>query len=371
MTIKIDIGAPGESYPALIGAGLLEQLPHILDEYAPSYRYAVISDDRVGPLYARALVERCRSSGKKAELYSFPSGEISKSRKNWSKLTDGLLDAGYGRDTSIIAVGGGVAGDLAGFVAATFLRGVPLVQVPTTYLAMIDAAIGGKVGVDTRAGKNLVGAFYPPKCVIADPNVLATLPDDQRSAGLVEAFKHGAILDAEYYDDLRSNMDLLLSADPEAVKVAVANSIRLKGEVVTQDELEDGYRQILNFGHTLGHAFEAASSYSLGHGAAVAAGMVMEAELGERLEVTESGTTKALSSGLEDLGLSLETLPELDPELVMSFLNSDKKTRLGRPHYVLLRRVGEVEDAGGWSREVPESLVREIIYSLLGPKSLI
>ena len=364
MTIKIDIGAPGESYPALIGAGLLEQLPVILDEYAPAYRYAVISDDRVGSLYSRAVLERCRSSGKKAELYSFPAGEVSKTRKNWSKLTDGLLDARYGRDTCIIAVGGGVTGDLAGFVAATFLRGVPLVQVPTTYLAMIDAAIGGKVGVDTRAGKNLVGAFHPPKCVIADPNVLATLPDDERSAGLVEAFKHGAILDTEYYDDLRADMDLLLSADPGAAKVAVAGSIRLKGEVVTQDELENGYRQILNFGHTLGHALEAASGYSLSHGAAVAAGIVMEAELGERLEVTEGGTSKALSSGLEGLGLGLETIPQLDPEVVMSFLSSDKKTRLGRSRYVLLRRIGEVEDAEGWSREVPELLVREIIGSL-------
>ena len=364
MTIKIDIGAPGESYPALIGAGLLEQLPVILDEYAPAYRYAVISDDRVGSLYSRAVLERCRSSGKKAELYSFPAGEVSKTRKNWSKLTDGLLDARYGRDTCIIAVGGGVTGDLAGFVAATFLRGVPLVQVPTTYLAMIDAAIGGKVGVDTRAGKNLVGAFHPPKCVIADPNVLATLPDDERSAGLVEAFKHGAILDAEYYDDLRADMDLLLSADPEAAKVAVAGSIRLKGEVVTQDELENGYRQILNIGHTLGHALEAASGYSLSHGAAVAAGIVMEAELGERLEVTESGTSKALSAGLEGLGLGLETIPQLDPEVVMSFLSSDKKTRLGCSRYVLLRRIGEVEDAEGWSREVPELLVREIIGSL-------
>ncbi|MEC7808430.1 MAG: 3-dehydroquinate synthase [Gemmatimonadota bacterium] len=362
MTIKIDIGAPGESYPALIGTGLLEQLPVILDEYAPAYRYAVISDDRVSPLYARTVLERCKSSGKKAELYSFPAGEVSKTRKNWSKLTDGLLDARYGRDTCIIAVGGGVTGDLAGFVAATFLRGVPLVQVPTTYLAMIDAAIGGKVGVDTRAGKNLVGAFHPPKCVIADPNVLATLPGNERSAGLVEAFKHGAILDAEYYDDLRADMDLLRSADPEAAKVAVAGSIRLKGEVVTQDELENGYRQILNFGHTLGHALEAASRYSLSHGAAVAAGMVMEAELGERLEVTESGTSKALSSGLE--GLGLETIPQLEPEVVMSFLSSDKKTRLGRSRYVLLRRIGEVEDADGWSQEVPEPLVREIIGSL-------
>ena len=157
-------------------------------------------------------------------------------------------------------------------------------------------------------------------------------------------------------------MDLLRSADPEAAKVAVAGSIRLKGEVVTQDELENGYRQILNFGHTLGHALEAASGYSLSHGAAVAAGMVMEAELGERLEVTESGTSKALSSGLE--GLGLETIPQLDPEVVMSFLSSDKKTRLGRSRYVLLRRIGEVEDAEGWSQEVPEPLVREIIGSL-------
>ena len=364
MTIKIDISASGQIYPALIGVGLLKQLPVILDEYAPAYRYAVISDDQVGPLYATAVLERCRSAGKKVDLHSFPAGEVSKTRKSWSKLTDDLLDAGHGRDSCIIAVGGGVTGDLAAFVAATFLRGVPLIQVPTSYLAMIDAAIGGKAGVDTRAGKNLVGAFHPPKCVIADPDVLSTLPSDERSGGLVEAFKHGAILDAAYYDDLRADTEILLDADPVAAKAAVAASIRLKGQVVTQDELEGGYRQILNFGHTLGHALEAASGYSLSHGAAVAAGMVMEAELGEHLRVTESGTSKTLSSGLAGLGLRLESLSQVDPEAVMSFLSSDKKRRSGRSRYVLLRRIGEVENTEGWSREVPDLLVQEVIEDL-------
>ena len=364
MTINIYIGASGQSYCALVGVGLLGQIPDLLDEYAPAYRYAVISDAQVSELYAEEVVSSCRSSGKNVELHSFRAGDASKTRENWSKLTDSLLGTGHGRDSCIIALGGGVTGDLAGFIAATFLRGIPLVQVPTTYLAMIDAAIGGKTGVDTHFGKNLVGAFHAPKCVIADPGVLSTLSIQERSTGLVEAFKHGAILDAEYYDQLCTGTDLLLSADPETAEAAVTASIRLKGQVVTKDELENGYRQILNFGHTIGHALEAASEYKLNHGSAVAAGMVLEAQLGELLGVTEIGTSQALYSDLKNLGIRIEAVSQLDPKAIMSFLGLDKKTRMGRSRYVLLRSIGEVEDSGGWSREVDESLVREVINDI-------
>ena len=200
--------------------------------------------------------------------------------------------------------------------------------------------------------------------MIADPRVLRTLPQEERVQGLVEAFKHGAILDIEYYDQLRADTELLLDADPLAARAAVVGSIRLKADVVAKDELEGGYRQILNFGHTLGHALEAASEYVIGHGTAVAAGMLLEAELGERLGVTAAGTREALSLGLSGLGFQLDSLSGLDVEAVMVFLGSDKKARFGRPRYVLLRRLGLVDDAEGWSREVPDALVREVLGEL-------
>jgi 3-dehydroquinate synthase len=310
------------------------------------------------------VLDSLTATGFDAGLYSFPAGEASKTRKNWSILTDAMLDDRHGRDSCVVAVGGGVTGDLAGFVAATYLRGIPLVQIPTSYLAMIDASVGGKTGVDVRAGKNLVGCFHAPKLVVADADTLATLPGQEREQGLVEAFKHGAILDADYFEYLEANAQRLLAADVEIATEAIARSVRIKADVVTRDEREDGLRQVLNFGHTLGHAIEAASVYSVGHGTAVGAGMLLEAELGERLGVTEDGTRARIASGLEMLGLSLESAPSVDVEDALRFLASDKKARSGRPRYVLLRRLGEVESDGGWSREVPDSLVREVLHEL-------
>jgi 3-dehydroquinate synthase len=310
------------------------------------------------------VLEALMSTGVDARLYSFPAGEACKTRENWSMLTDAMLDDGHGRDSCVVAVGGGVTGDLAGFVAATYLRGVPVVQIPTSYLAMIDASVGGKTGVDVRAGKNLVGSFHAPRAVFADPGTLATLPAAERAQGLVEAFKHGAILDAAYFEWLTVAADRLLAVDIETATEAVLRSVRIKANVVTRDEREGGLRQVLNFGHTVGHALEAATGYRMGHGTAVAAGMLLEAELGERLGVTEPGTRAKIACSLATLGLSLDSVPSLDLEAAMRFLASDKKARSGRPRYVLLRRLGEVEDEKGWSREIPESLVSDVLAEL-------
>ena len=279
-------------------------------------------------------------------------------------LTDAMLDDGHGRDSCVVAVGGGVTGDLAGFVASTYLRGIPVVQVPTSYLAMIDASVGGKTGVDVRAGKNLVGSFHAPRAVFADSDTLATLPDAERVQGLVEAFKHGAILDAAYLEWLTTAADRLLAVDTETATEAIVRSVRIKADVVTRDEREGGVRQVLNFGHTVGHALEAATGYAMGHGTAVAAGMLLEAELGERLGITEGGTRAQIASSLSRLGLSLDSVPSVDLEAAMGFLASDKKARSGRPRYVLLRRLGEVEDEEAWSREIPDSLVRDVLAEI-------
>lgn len=355
----VRVGTSNGGYDVVVETGGMDRVPALLGAHAPAFRYAVVSDSRVAALHGRAVRDRCAAAGIEADLFVFPEGEASKTLATWARLTDQMLEAGHGRDSAVVAVGGGVTTDLAGFLAATFMRGVPVVQVPTSYLAMIDASVGGKTGVDVPQGKNLVGAFHPPNLVLVDPAVLTTLAAEERAQGLVEAFKHGATLDAAYFQSLEADLPGLLSARNEIAFRAVARSVELKARVVEADEREGGYRQVLNFGHTLGHALEAASDYQVGHGTAVAAGMLLEAELGERLGVTAVGTRERLERGMQ--GLGLPTLPRLEPERVVSYLSTDKKARAGRARYVLLRHLGATDSSGGWSREVPPETVREVL----------
>ncbi|MGD2045659.1 MAG: 3-dehydroquinate synthase [Gemmatimonadota bacterium] len=361
----IEVTTSSGSYDVVVGSGALEELPALIGERMSAQRFAIISDDNVAPLHGRTVMDACLSAGLDPTLFTFPAGESSKTRKSWSILTDEMLEAGFGRDSCVIAVGGGVTTDLAGFVAATFLRGVPVVQVPTSYLAMIDASVGGKTGVDVHAGKNLVGAFHPPDLVVADPEVLATLALEERAQGLVEAFKHGAILDAAYFDSLDDEVGDLMAAEASIAGSAVARSVELKADVVSQDEFEGGYRQILNFGHTLGHALEAASHYAIGHGTAVAIGMLMETRLGERLGITEAGTYGRLQEALEELLGPLHEV-ELDPEAAVGYLRTDKKVRGGRPRVVLLKRLGEVDPGDRWSHDVAAEILAEELNAGLG-----
>jgi len=254
----------------------------------------------------------------------------------------------------VVAVGGGVVGDLAGFVAATFMRGIPVVQVPTSLLAMIDASVGGKTGVDTRAGKNLVGAFHPPALVVVDPEVVATLPAAERAQGLVEALKHGAILDDSYGEEVALKGPGIVSGDAESVQEVVQRSIELKAGVVSQDEREAGLREILNFGHTVGHALERAAGYGLPHGTAVARGMLWEARIGMRLGITDPATEGHLREWLAPLGLPLDPEPIAEGVLAEA-LRVDKKARDGEPRVVLLRHPGSVARTGGgaWAHPVP------------------
>jgi 3-dehydroquinate synthase len=363
---RVDVASAAGAYPVLIGRGLLRDIPSLLSEFAPAFRYAVVSDAHVAALYGEGLVERCRGAGLRADLFAFPRGEASKTRKHWSILTDQLLQVGVGRDAAVVAVGGGVTGDLAGFVASTYLRGIPVVQVPTSLVAMIDASVGGKTGVDVRAGKNLVGSFHPPEVVIADPEATATLETAERAQGLVEAIKHGAILDEAYFEGLRSEAAPLLAGDPDATRTAVLRSVEIKASVVAQDEHEGGLRQVLNFGHTLGHAVEAASGYAMGHGSAVAAGMVLEAELGESLGLTDTGTSERLAEALGTLGVGGSVRVPGGAERVLSYLGADKKSLGGRPRFFLLNRVGSVQDDGGWTNEVPASEVERLVTARVG-----
>lgn len=360
-TIDVQAGGRARGYTIRVRSGLRRALPQLIQGHLKAHRYAVIADERVADLYAREIVENLAGGEREAHLFTFPPGEASKTRKEWARLTDEMIRAGFGRDSAVIAVGGGVTGDLAGFVAATFMRGVPFVQVPTSLVAMIDSSVGGKTGVDVPEGKNLVGAFHSPRLVVVDPEVAVTLPGAQRAQGLAEAVKHGAILDPVYLSDLESDIPCVMQGEVGATGRVVLRSIEIKAEVVSKDERESGLRQILNFGHTLGHAVEAAGNYSLGHGTCVALGMILEARLGESLGVTAKGTSELLTRLVELMDLPTTLPPELSPGTILGFTRSDKKGRGGRPRYVLLSQAGKVAEGEGWTREVPEKAVLEVL----------
>jgi 3-dehydroquinate synthase len=349
------------SYRVLIGAGLRHEFATHIAAVARAHRYAVVSDSNVAPHYAATLVESLRVLGA-TTLHVVPAGESHKTREQWARLTDEMLDAGCGRDSTVVALGGGVVGDLAGFVAATFMRGVPVVQCPTSLLAMIDASIGGKTGVDTVAGKNLVGAFHPPAMVLADVDTLRTLPEAHRRAGLAEAIKHGIVADAGYLERISVDLTALVAGDPAVTLDCVTRSVKIKSEVVTSDTHERGRRKILNFGHTLGHAVEQVSGYALLHGEAVAIGMVIEARLAEQVGIAEPGTSSAIERVVARAGLPTMPPASLNSSDILRATKADKKTRAGSVEYALPSRIGSMAGAErGWAVPVDDSAVLAVL----------
>jgi 3-dehydroquinate synthase len=364
---RIAVNLPGKQsrgYEILVGSGLFGSIATILSKFCPAHRYAVVTDDHVAELYAIKLSRMLHGAGSRADVFAFQHGEARKTRDTWGLITDAMLESGIGRDSALIAFGGGVPGDLGGFVAATYMRGLPLVQVPTTLLAMIDSSVGGKTGVDTAAGKNLVGAFHQPECVLIDPDLLATLPDAELRAGLAEAVKHGAIADPEYLEWIEQSASELLAGDPEALCRLIVRSVEIKAEVVGRDEHEAGPRKMLNFGHTLGHAVEALSGYTLLHGEAVAIGMVEEARVGERLGVTASGTSSRLRRVLTRLGLPTSLPIELSAGDVVGWTHADKKNRDGRVQYAMIEGVGTpaVGRDGRYGTPVADETALEVLH---------
>ena len=336
----------------------LDRLGSLVATHAPNHRIVLISDDHVAPLYAdRAAASFQRS----IDILTVPAGEVHKTRETWARLTDAMLERACGRDTTIVALGGGVVGDLAGFVAATYMRGIPVVQVPTTLLAMIDAALGGKTGVDTPAGKNLVGAFHPPPLVVIDPRVLRTLPVPELRAGLAEAIKHGVIADAAYFARTLTDLPILMtSGEPadEAMQALIEGSIRIKTTVVASDARERGRRKILNFGHTIGHAVEAATDYAVRHGEAVAIGMMVEARLAELAGVAACGVTEQIGAAIDAAGLPSTPPTDIHPSDLVARTHSDKKTRGGAVEYALPRSVGMMAgEETGWGIPLADEFV--------------
>jgi 3-dehydroquinate synthase len=363
----VSVGAPAHvvdagGYEVLVGAGLLDRLGALLAARAPAHRVAAIVDATVDALHGAHVRAALPPS---TLVLPVPPGEHEKTRARWAQLTDAMLDAGCGRDTTVVAIGGGVVGDLAGFVAATFMRGVPVVQVPTTLLAMVDASVGGKTAVDTPHGKNLVGAFHPPALVLADPDVLATLPPAHRRAGLAEALKHGIVADERHFDALLAHADAV-GADgwraDDAFVATLARSIAIKADVVRQDPREQGLRKVLNFGHTIGHAVELLSDYALLHGEAVAIGMVVEARAAELAGVAECGTAARVREAVRRAGLPDARPAGIGADAVLHAARGDKKARRGVAEYALPRRIGAMAGADrGWAVPLEDAVLREAL----------
>jgi 3-dehydroquinate synthase len=366
---RIAVPLVGNPYQVCVGTGALEQLPALLSQTCPAARYAIIADSTVAGLYGDR-VRTLANTVAPADVFPFPAGEWNKTREQWQALTDAMLAAGVGRDGAVIALGGGVTGDLAGFVAATYLRGIPFAQLPTTVLAMVDSSIGGKTGVDTAHGKNLVGAFHQPRVVVADIGLLATLPDIHLRAGLAEAVKHGAIADREHFAQIEKRHAALLDRDLEELTAIVGRSVAIKADVVARDEKERGRRATLNFGHTVGHALEAVSGYTLLHGEAVGLGMVVEARLGEAAGVTERGTAAAIERALIGLALPVETT-DITPAQVLHAMELDKKSRAGTVKFAFLKRLGQAAEAGdgSWTFGASAELITDALTHRSGSHS--
>lgn len=328
-----------------IAPGALGSLGARVSAQAPGFRVAIIADQTVAGLYGERAVASFPAAEHPPTLLTFAAGERHKTRQTWGMLTDQMIAAGLGRDTIVVALGGGVTGDLAGFVAATFLRGVPLVQVPTTLLAMIDSSIGGKTGVDTVAGKNLVGAFHHPVLVVTDPRLLGTLPPRELRFGLAEAIKHGVIADAAYFSWIVAGLRQILHGDEpdDATQLhLVQRSVEIKVGVVRMDERESGLRKILNFGHTIGHAIEHVTAYGVAHGEAIAIGMVAEALIAERLHLAERGLADAIATVCDAAGLPVRLPDGVSPAEVVTATRTDKKARGGQVEFALPRALGEM-----------------------------
>jgi 3-dehydroquinate synthase len=330
----INVALDDRSYPIVIGRGLLDG-GFGLGEYVHGADCLVVSNETVAPLYVDKLLPNL--AGCEIAHINLPDGESFKTVATMQKILDKLVASGANRDTTVIALGGGVVGDIAGFAAACYMRGVAYIQVPTTLLAQVDSSVGGKTGVNHEKGKNLIGAFHQPQVVLVDTDTLNSLPVRELKAGLAEVIKYGAICDRDFFAWLESNMGSLLEKDPEALAYAIQRSCELKAEVVAQDERESGRRAILNFGHTFGHAIEHCLGYGQWlHGEAVAAGMVMAAEL--------SGIAAADCARLSELitaaGLPTQA-PAIASEHWLDAMGMDKKVRQKQLRFVLLRSLGE------------------------------
>jgi 3-dehydroquinate synthase len=333
--ITLHVGLGDRSYPILIADGYLQKVGLDLAERKIANYYCIIADDRVAELYGDGLLRTLADAGIRAECIQFPRGEANKTLATVAGLASQLVQKRLGRKDGIIALGGGVTGDIAGFLAASYMRGIPFIQIPTTLLAQVDSSVGGKTGVDIPEGKNLIGAFYQPRAVYIDMHVLRTLPREELLSGLAEVIKYGVIRDQEFLGFLDRNHQKILDLDPEIIEKVIHTCCRIKAEIVAEDEREADLRRILNFGHTIGHAVEAASDFTILHGNAVAIGMMAAARISVAKGLLTNDEADWICSIIKKFGLPTEVPEALNRGVIKNFLLTDKKTVSGRIFYVL------------------------------------
>ena len=355
--VKVPLG--NRSYVIKISDGLLSRLGAECAQLKLGRRCAVITDSNVGKKFAAAALKSLAASGFEPVLITVPAGEKSKSMAVVEKCYDQLAAHRLERESFIVALGGGVVGDLAGFVAATYLRGIPFIQVPTTLLAQVDSSVGGKTGVNLRAGKNLVGAFYQPQLVLCDLDTLKTLPQREYVSGLAEVIKYGIICDAVLFAQLERSLPKLLKRDVSILRDVVARCCEIKADVVGQDETESGLRAILNFGHTIGHALENSSGYGkFLHGEAIAIGQVAAAKLSHKILGLPSGEVERIENLLVRAALPVKIkLNSRQREKLFTAMKLDKKVSAGEIKFVLARKIGKV----AWGRQVPSALIDSVL----------
>ncbi len=353
---KISLKINGNGYEILVGPGLLEQAGNRLREIGFGDKLVIITDSRVKSLYGDTLKQNLAGSGFKVLLIEVPQGEEQKSLETAGRLYNQLTDFYAERQTPVLALGGGVIGDLAGFVAATYMRGVPLIQLPTTLLAQSDSSIGGKVAVNQGQLKNKIGAFYHPKLTISDLYTLQSLSQRELADGMAEIIKHGLILDAEFFSYLEENLDKVKALDNEVMEHVVSRSAEIKAGVVEKDEFDLGLRNILNCGHTVGHAIESVSGLKIWHGEAVAIGLLVEAGISSRLGMLSEEELNRLKEVLEKAGLPTH-IPALNPGELIEAMKHDKKIVQGKIKFVLPKRIGEAIITD----EVSVSLVEQVL----------
>jgi len=337
--INLNVELGERSYPIAIGPGLLAD-PAALARHVGGHKAAIVTNTTVAPLYLEQVAAPLRAAGRDVVEIVLPDGEEYKHWGSLMQVFDALLANKCDRKTTLVALGGGVIGDLTGFAAASYMRGVPFVQIPTTLLAQVDSSVGGKTGINHPLGKNMIGAFYQPRAVLADTSTLGTLPDRELSAGLAEVIKHGAILDAAFFDWIEANIAALVAREPQALAHAIARSCEIKADVVRRDEREGGLRAVLNFGHTFGHAIEAGLGYGEWlHGEAVGCGMVMAADLSQRLGLVDAATVERLRALVKAAGLPT-VAPDLGVERWIELMEVDKKNEGGAIKFILLKPLG-------------------------------
>lgn len=355
--IKIPVGLGERSYDIITGQGILGNAAEYLGPFVKGHKCLLLTDSNVGPIFAKKVSEMLAAAGAETFLLSFPAGEEHKTLETVGSICSHAVKCGLDRSSLIVALGGGVCGDIAGFVAAIYMRGINFIQIPTTLLAAVDSSVGGKTGVDMPAGKNLIGAFWQPKLVLMDPEVFTTLPAKEIRCGLAEVVKYGVIMDAQLFAELEQNTDKLNAVNLPFYTEIIARCCELKAQVVAADERESGLRAILNYGHTFGHAVELVSNFTLAHGEGVAIGMNMAMELAVQTGLIDRAVAVRQRKLLEKLALPCNLSTSVNPEEIYAGMLKDKKKVGSRLNLVIPLQIGKVVIKSGFE---PDAIIKAI-----------